>query len=75
MSDKNSKETSKLVNTLDVVHTEVYSSLAYHNFPEGSINHPNIMKATIDDIPRIRTWVEFRRHNEHEDLEAPCLFY
>lgn len=75
MSDKNSKETSKLVNTLDVVHTEVYSSLAYHNFPEGSINHPNIMRATIDDIPRIRTWVEFRRWNEHEDLDAPCLFY
>ncbi|MDA8897426.1 hypothetical protein N9I83_00155 [bacterium] len=75
MSDKNSKETSKLVNTLDVVHTEVYSSLAYHNFPEGSINHPNIMKATVHDIPRIRTWTEFRRWNEHEDLDAPCLFY
>lgn len=75
MSDKNSKETSKLVNTLDVVHTEVYSSLAYHNFPEGSINHPNIMRATIHDIPRIRTWTEFRRWNEHEDLDAPCLFY
>lgn len=75
MSQKNSKETSKSVNTLDVIHTEVYSSLAYHNFPEGSIIHPNIMKATIDDIPRIRTWQEFRRWNEHEDLEAPCLFY
>lgn len=80
MSEKKSTINNKTLDRhndekFEVSYEEVSSSLAHFNFPEGSINEPNIMKATINDIPRIRTWVEFRRHNEYEDLSAPCLFY
>ena len=60
---------------LDIDYKEISSSLAHYNFPPGTINHPHIMEATIDEIPRIRTWKQYRRFNKHEDLTAPCLFY
>ena len=57
---------------LEVIH----SSLAHFNFPEGSMDHArNVMQATIHDIPRIRTWTEYRIHSDYEDPTAPSLFY
>ena len=67
--------TNQVADNLHISYETVTSSLAYYNFPEGAINSPNIMKATIDDIPRVRTWTEFRRWNKDEDIDAPCLFY
>jgi hypothetical protein len=80
MSKKTQKENRKNISklneeVLDIDYKEISSSLAHYNFPAGAINHPHIMEATIDEIPRIRTWKEYRRFNEHEDLTAPCLFY
>ena len=80
MSKKTQKEHRKNITkvdeeVLDIDYKEISSSLAHYNFPPGAINHPHIMEATIDEIPRIRTWKEYRRWNEHEDLDAPCLFY
>lgn len=54
----------------------VYSSLAHFNFPPGSMDdHKHIMQATPNDVPRIRTWVEYKRKSPPEDLDAPSLFY
>ena len=77
---KASKVTSKSITNKDdqllaIRYEEITSSLAHFNFPKGSIDDPHIMEANIRDIPRIRTWTEFRRWTEHEDLSAPCLFY
>lgn len=75
MSKTQSKTNSKELENLNIDYEEISSSLAHYNFPAGSINHPHIMEATVDEIPRIRTWKEYRRHNDYEDLSAPCLFY
>lgn len=80
MDEKNSDITAGTVELeagskeldLEVIH----SSLAHYNFPEGSMEHArNVMRATIHDIPRIRTWEEYRIHSEYEDPDAPSLFY
>ncbi len=54
----------------------VYSSLAHYNFPDGSMDHAkDIMPATVEDVPRIRTWTEYNINNKDEDITAPSLFY
>ena len=54
----------------------VYSSLAHYNFPDGSMDHAkDIMPATVEDVPRIRTWTEYNISNKDEDITAPSLFY
>ena len=75
ISTENSKQLDREGEQFDLNFKEINSSLAHYNFPPGSINHPHIMEANTKDIPRIRTWTEFRRWSEHEDLSAPCLFY
>ena len=80
MTDKNSELKAGSVE-LDVGNKEldfevIHSSLAHYNFPEGSMDHArNIMKATVHDIPRIRTWEEYRIHSQYEVPDAPSLFY
>ena len=52
----------------------VYSSLAHYNFP-GQYGHAkDIMPASVDDVPRIRTWTEYNPLNGHEDpLHRPIV--
>ena len=75
ISTENSKQLDREGEQFNLNYKEINSSLEHYNFPPGSINHPHIMEANTKDIPRIRTWTEFRRWSEHEDLSAPCLFY